>query len=154
MRIPRLLAVLALTAVACSDSVGPPAGLRVETSAQRFALGVPITYTVVNGSNETVRLYRCCDFITAVDQAAGYGWREVREPSGACILICAMGPYPVAPMTGVGGSTWVESTGTFRLRLGLAVGNDLVWDVTSNPFEVQPGGEILRAPAVPEPARD
>jgi hypothetical protein len=139
MKALRLLVVAALVPLACSEpATSPPAGLRVETSAARFAPNQEVTYTVVNGSAETVRLYRCCDFVTALDKVKGRGWQEVRAGGEVvCLAICAMGPYPVPPMTGVGGSTWVGDTGTFRLRLGRAVGNDIVWDVTSNSFEVR-----------------
>jgi hypothetical protein len=68
MRIPRLLAVLLLAPLACSEPLTPPASIRVATSAAYAVRDVPLAFSVVNAGKEAVVLARWCDVTVALDR--------------------------------------------------------------------------------------
>jgi hypothetical protein len=153
MRIHRLLAVLVFAPLACSEPTQPSGGLRVETSATIVLPGQQFTYTVVNGTTDTVVLAACCSISARLDRRVGPAWVQVNTPTALCLANCVAARV-LLPGQSDGGPVRISEPGTFRLRLGRMGGNDIAWDVTSNSVRVQPVFVLLRESRGPSPTHD
>jgi hypothetical protein len=128
------MAVLVLAPLACSEPLGSPPGLRVETSTAVVSPGQEFRYTVVNGTSNTVLLAACCGLSVYVDRNTGNGWAAYRLP-GACVAICP-GAEPLPPGASDSGIVSIPDVGLYRLRLGRIMGGAVVWDLTSSSVQV------------------
>jgi len=135
MRIHRLLAVLVFAPLACSEPLQPSGGLRVETSATVVLPGQQFTYTVVNGTSDTVVLAACCALSARLDRWVGSAWVEVHTPTAMCLAICP-GARVLLPGQSDGGPASIPDIGLFRLRLGRITSGEIVWDLTSPGVQV------------------
>ena len=139
-----LFAAAALLLSACSETTGPRADLRVETSKAVYTLQGPgnpaalVEYSVRNTGSESVSLPQCGPVIGELQRREGSGW--VTVASGPCAMDLAIyAPLVLEPGEAAFGETYVNAAGRYRFRVHAAeeVGQEFTAYATSPEFVVR-----------------
>jgi hypothetical protein len=139
-----LFAAAALLLSACSESTGPRADLRIETSKAVYTLPGPgdpdalVQYSVRNTGSGSLALPQCNAVIGELQRKEGNDW--VTVASGPCPAVLAIyAPLVLEPGEAAFGEASVGVAGRYRIRVDAAeeVGKEFTASATSPEFVVR-----------------
>jgi hypothetical protein len=131
---------------ACSESTGPAAGLRVETSRPVYSLpgesgdpSVTVDFSVRNNGSATVALPPNCGEGVASEVQRREAGAWVNVVSLPCPTFAIYAPTLLAPGEEVQGATVIAQAGQYRIRVPVdkAVGAEFSSHAVSPSFEVR-----------------